>query len=185
VYDKRGGIIKQDGGVQASNGIIGSLVVAIDEAGNVVDFAMTSEDGAYEMSQLGLGASTIIADRIGFEPTTESVTFDPQTLTKEVSIGLIKVVSSVEVPTDLVGTTINLYPNPASENATLSFPSVDGTATVRVISAAGLILSNEAFTVTNGTTSFSINTASLPSGMVMVHVSNGTSTFALPLQIVR
>lgn len=185
VYDKRGGIIKQDGGVQATNGIIGSLVVAIDEAGDVVDFALTTEEGAYEMTQLGLGASTIIADRIGFEPTTESVTFDPQTLTKEVSIGLIKVVSSVEVPTDLVGTTINLYPNPASENATLSFPSVDGTATVRVISAAGLVLSNEAFTVTNGTTSFSINTASLPSGMVMVHVSNGTSTFALPLQIVR
>ncbi len=185
VYDKRGGIIKQDGGVQATNGIMGSLVVAIDEAGDVVDFAMTTEEGAYEMTQLGLGASTIIADRIGFEPTTESVTFDPQTLTKEVSIGLIKVVSSVEVPTDLVGTTINLYPNPASENATISFPSVDGMATVRVISAAGLVLSNEAFTATNGTTSFSINTSSLPSGMVMVHVTNGTSTFALPLQIVR
>lgn len=185
VYDKRGGIIKQDGGVQAANGIIGSLVVAIDEAGNVVDFAMTTEEGAYEMSQLGLGASTVIADRVGYEPTTETVTFDPNTLSQEVSIGLIKVVSSVEVPTDLVGTTVNLYPNPTNESATLSFPTVDGMANVRVISAAGLVLSNESFTVTNGTTSFSVNTASLPSGMVMVHVSNGTTTFALPLQIIR
>lgn len=186
VYDKRGGIVKSnDGDVQVAEGIIGSLVVAIDEAGTVVDFAMSTEEGSYDMSQLGLGNSTVIADRFGYEPTTETVTFDANTLTQSVSLGLIKMVTSVEVPTDLVGTTLNLYPNPASSTATLSIPTVEGTASIRMVSAAGLVLSNEMFTVTNGTTSFTLNTASLPMGMVMVHVTNGTSTFALPLQIVR
>jgi hypothetical protein len=49
----------------------------------------------------------------------------------------------------------------------------------------GVTLATQTVDVVAGETTMQLATASLPSGMVMVHVTNGTTNFALPLQIVR
>lgn len=186
VYDRRGGIVnKGDNYVENANGIMGSLIVATDANGNVVDFAMSENEGAYELTELGFGTWKVIADRLGYETTTESVTIDADNLDVSVSIGLIQQVTSVEVPTGQIGTSYNLFPNPANAAATLRFPSSEGTAQISMISMSGVVISTQNINVTSGETSLVLNVGTVPAGIVLVRVSNGTRTFALPLQIVR
>ncbi|MBI2794722.1 MAG: T9SS type A sorting domain-containing protein [Ignavibacteria bacterium] len=186
VYDRRGGIInKDDNHVENADGIMGSLVVATDANGNVVDFAMSQNAGAYELVELGIGTWKISADRFGYGSTTESVTIDDNNLDVSVSIGLIQQVTSVENPSDQIGIGYNLFPNPANTEATIKFPSTVGTAQISVISMAGVVLSAQNIDVTGSETSVVLNVGSLPTGMTLVRVSNGTRTFALPMQIVR
>ncbi len=187
VYDKRGGIIAKgdDDRVQNASAILGSLIVARDENGDIIDFAMSANEGAFQLTELAVGNVTITADRVEYESATQTLTIDANNVDQQVTLGLVPVVSSVEVPVDLVGTSLNLFPNPASTTATVRFDAVAGTADVRVLSMTGIVLATQAVTVNGGTTSITLNTASLPQGMVMVQITNGTTSFALPLQIVR
>ncbi len=186
VYDKRGGIInKGDDRVQNAAAILGSLVVARDENGDIIDFSMSANEGAFELTELAVGNVTITADRVEYESTTQTVTIDANNVDQQISLGLVPVVSSVEVPVDLVGTSLNLYPNPTSTTASVAFTATAGTADVRVMSMTGVVLATQSLTVTGGATLVTIDTASLPSGMVLVQVTNGSTSFALPLQIVR
>ena len=79
VYDKRGGIInngKVEDRAQNAAAITGSLIVARDEAGDIIDFALSENEGAFELTELSIGEVTITADRVDFEPTSEVVTID-------------------------------------------------------------------------------------------------------------
>jgi hypothetical protein len=185
-YDRKGGIVrKEDAHVENVDGIMGSLIIATDSQGEIVDFAMSANEGAYELLNLGFGTWRVSADRIGYTPSTENVTLDDNNLDVSLSIGLIKVVSSVEVPVDLVGTSYQLFPNPTNGSATLSFPSEIGTAQISFVSAAGVVLGTQNVDVVSGTSTVLVNTSTFPMGMVMVRVQNGAHTFALPLQIIR
>jgi hypothetical protein len=49
----------------------------------------------------------------------------------------------------------------------------------------GVELASQQYTVDSGMQTLMVNTSTLPAGMVMIHVNNGTTAFALPLNIVR
>lgn len=187
VYDKRGGIIHKVGEEtpQGNAAVVGTLILARDEQGDVIDFAMSENEGAYELTELSYGTVTLEADRVDYTPTVQTVTVDDQRLDQEVSIGLVMSTTSVDVPVDAVGTRVNLFPNPAAASASLRFIATAGTATIRVVSMTGVTLATQTVEVVAGETTMQLATASLPSGMVMVHVTNGTTNFALPLQIIR
>ena len=187
VYDKRGGIVHKVGEEtpQGNAAVVGTLILARDEQGDVIDFAMSENEGAYELTELSYGTVTLEADRVEYTPTVETITVDNQRLDQEVSIGLVMSTTSVDVPVDAVGTRVNLFPNPAAASASLRFIATTGTATIRVVSMTGVTLATQTVDVVAGETTMQLATASLPSGMVMVHVTNGTTNFALPLQIIR
>ena len=188
VYDKRGGIInngKVEDRAQNAAAITGSLIVARDEAGDIIDFALSENEGAFELTELSIGEVTITADRVDFEPTSEVVTIDGLNTDQQISLGLIQSTTSVEVPVDAVGGSVNLWPNPTSTTASIRFTSTNGTADIRILSMAGEVLATQNVNVNTGETTVVLNTATMPIGMVMVQVTNGASTFALPLQIVR
>lgn len=187
VYDKRGGIVHKVGDerTQSNSAVIGTLILARDERGEVIDFAMSADEGSYELTELSFGTIKLEADRVNYTPTTQTISVDDKQLDQEVSIGLVLSTTSVDVPVDAVGTRVNLFPNPAAASASLRFTATAGTATVRVVSMTGITLATETVDVQAGETTIQLSTASLPSGMVMVHVTNDTTNFALPLQIVR
>lgn len=194
VFDKRGGIVapvgkvvKGDDQVQEveANGIIGALVVATVN-GEIVDFAFSGNDGAYELAAMGTGDATLNINRFDFDNAEQMVTVDGAARSdQQLSFGLTAAVSGVEVPVDRVGKDIGLYPNPATSSATVSFAATTGTATIKVVDMQGVVLFTNVVDVTAGTASAQLNLSTLPAGMVMVHVSNGTSAFALPLSIHR
>ncbi len=184
-YDNRGGVVaKGDGGVQAAIPVAGALVIAKDAAGVIVDFALANEAGEFSLEELGIGNITVTADRIGYDESTSVLSITDQQLDVVTSFGMNPVVSSVEVPTDLVGTTYHLFPNPATSAATLSFPA-SGAATVHVVDMTGTIISTQSVQANGGTATLHIEAATFPAGMLMIHVNNGTASFALPLHIVR
>jgi hypothetical protein len=186
VYDRRNGFIEKSGSkVQKAEGIQGSLVIARDEDGNVVDYAVSIEGGVFTLTSLGYGVTTLHADAMDFDPSTSMVTISTSARVAESQIGLQPIVSSVEVPTHRVGFDMNLYPNPASDRVTLSIPTQAGTADVRIVSSTGVVYTTSSTDVFGGTTNLELGTKDLPAGMYLIHVTNGTSTFALPLSIVR
>jgi hypothetical protein len=186
VYDKRGGIVNTKGEVvQQSAGVPGSLVVARDEDGSIIDFSIAENEGAFDLTDLAIGAMTITADRFEFEPAVQTVDINANTPERVVSIGLRPTTSSVDVPLNEVGSTLNLWPNPTTGDATVRFNARAGEAMVSIISVSGVELARFATVVAAGEVSIALPTAELPTGMVMVHVTNGQTAFALPLNIVR
>lgn len=188
VFDKSGGIVKKDGDkVESSNGVVGTLVIARDENGDVVDFAISENDGAFELSEMAIGTSTIVADRLEFEPAMQMVTLDPSATERMISIGLQtnKSTTGVDVPLNEVGATLNLWPNPTTGSASVRFDARAGEVFVRIMSTTGAELASLATVVAGGEVSIALPTSDLPTGMVMVHVTNGSKAFALPLNIVR
>lgn len=188
VFDKSGGIVKKDGDkVESSNGVVGTLVIARDENGDIVDFAMSENDGAFELSEMAIGTSTIVADRLEFEPAMQTVTLDPGATERVISIGLQtnKSTTGVDVPLNEVGATLNLWPNPTTGSASVRFDAKAGEVFVRIVSTTGAERASLATVVAGGEVSLALPTSELPTGMVMVHVTNGSTAFALPLNIVR
>jgi len=187
VYDKRGGIVKSGSEkTQEASAVLGAFIIARDEDGDIVDFALSEGEGAFDMTEVSMGNITIVADRIGFDPTTQTVAVEATNTDRVISIGLMKnSVTSVEVPVDEVGSSLNLWPNPTSVSASLQFVAQPGTATVRIVSMTGVELASQQYTVDGGMQTLMVNTSALPAGMVMIHVNNGTTAFALPLNIVR
>lgn len=187
VYDKRGGIVKSGSDkTQEASAVLGAFIIARDEDGNIVDFALSEDEGTFDMTEVAMGNVTIVADRIGFDPTAQTVAVETTNADHVIAIGMMKnATTGVEVPLDEVGTSINLWPNPTTFSASLQFSAQPGTATVRVLSLTGVELSSQQVTLAGGDQTLSIDTATLPAGMVMVHVTNGSTSFALPLNIVR
>lgn len=185
-YNSKGGIVvKSSGDVQAAIPVPGALVTATDVNGTIVDYAFADQDGVYSMETMPVGQFTVTADRVLFEPAANPVEILDQNLDVTTDFGMSPAVTSVDVPTDLVGGSINLYPNPANTSATLMFMATEGTAIVRVLDITGTVLSTWTVPVQGEQTSLQIATQNLATGMVMVQVSNGSTSFALPLQIVR
>lgn len=186
VYDKRGGIVNKDNDkVQQSAGVPGTLVVARDEDGTIIDFSVAENEGAFDLTNLAVGSMTITADRFEFEATVQTVDIDASTPERVVSIGLRPTTSAVDVPLNEVGSTLNLWPNPTTGDATVRFNARAGQAMVSIVSVSGVELARFATVVAAGEVSIALPTAELPTGMVMVHVTNGPTAFALPLNIVR
>jgi hypothetical protein len=188
VYDKRGGIVnKPSDVVNSSNGVVGTLVIARDENGDIIDFAISENEGAFELSEMAIGNNTITADRLEFDPSVQSVTIDPSITERVISIGMqtVKTTTSVDVPLNDVGASINLWPNPTTGATSVRFNSAAGDVMVRIVSTTGTELASVAMAVSGGEVSIALPTAELPTGMVMVHVTNGQTAFALPLNIIR
>ncbi len=188
VYNKRGGIIgKGTDVVQQSAGIIGALVVARDEDGSIIDYSIAENEGAFDLTNLAIGTMSITADRFEFEPVVQTIDISANTPERVISIGLQsnRSTTSVDVPLNEVGTTINLWPNPTAADATVRFTATAGQVMIRIVSTSGVELSHRAIVVAGGEVSIPVPTSDLVVGMVMVHVTNGSKTFALPLNIVR
>ncbi|MBS1562703.1 MAG: carboxypeptidase regulatory-like domain-containing protein [Bacteroidetes bacterium] len=182
----RGGEIKVGGEApQGSTGIIGAFVVAKDDQGNVVDYMISENDGAYQLDELGIGTMTIIADRLDYNAATTTLAVDDsKNSDQQATLELLKTVTSVEMPTTSVSS-FNVYPNPASAEATIQFPATTGTASVSILTMTGVVVATQSVDVQDGLTTAIMNTSSLSSGRYLVQVSNNGRLFALPMTIVR
>ncbi|MFN5876066.1 MAG: T9SS type A sorting domain-containing protein, partial [Ignavibacteria bacterium] len=187
VYDKRGGIVKSGADkTQEASAVLGALIIARDEDGNIVDFALSEDEGSFDMTEVAMGNIIIVADRVGFEPTTQTVAIEATNADQVIAIGMMKnTTTGIDVPVDEVGASVNLWPNPTSASASVQFTAQPGSATIRVVSLSGVELAVQQYTLDGGMQTLTVNTSTLPAGMVMVHITNGSTSFALPLNIVR
>lgn len=183
----RGVTIEQKGDVTLETlGLTGVLIVARDSDGFVSDWTLSGLNGQFELENLGIDSYTIHADRIDYLAATSTITVNSaRNADVQTSMVLERVVSSVELPDPMVDVRYALFPNPATAVATIRFPSNAGTATVKIVSVTGTILSDTRHESSVGENILQVETNLLPTGIYQILVTTPDRTFALPLQVVR
>lgn len=185
VKHRGGSIIKGEGSVQADVALAGALVSAFDANNTLVGADITLDNGSFELANLPLGTSTIVIDRVGFQPATITAEITVDQTMVEGSATLTPIVTSVDEEAPRAGSSVQIYPNPASSQVTISCAGATGMATVQVLSVSGSLLSSTVVPVQQGTSTVELNLESLPTGLVVIRVVSGTTTVTTPLMIVR
>ncbi len=171
---------------QGTVSVQGALVLALDSRGVVIDWALTDQNGGYTIGNLPVSNITLVADRVGMRSASSALSIDGQSRSnQEVTMSLSDIPSSVEVPTSLSELGFNLFPNPASNVATVQFPSSASTASVAVVSVDGTTVATLEAETAEGLARVIVPTAALPNGRYLVRVTSGTRHFALPLSVIR
>lgn len=186
VYGNKEGMTvggKTDGSVLGESAITGAYVTLTDSKGAVTRYNMSGNNGSFTLSQLAAGTYTLIIDKVGFAPYTTTVVIDGSepvtvnaTLQPEATTGVEETLSN---------NTALVYPNPATNGATLAFFATPGTASVSVVGIAGMeVLSFRATTV-QGLNTVYMNTQALSTGTYFVRITTATGVYNLPVRIVR
>ncbi len=182
----RGGImVKDHGSVQADPALAGALVSAFDVTNTLVGSAITDSEGSYELANLPMGTTTVVIDRIGFQPGTALAEITPERSDVEASTTLYTVVTSVDDEGAHPSAAVQVYPNPASSHVSINVPSASGTVNIQILSVSGSVLYSRAMMVQQGSGVVELNLESLPTGLVVVRIATGTQTITRPLMIVR
>jgi hypothetical protein len=184
---KHGGIAVRGGDrTQTVNAISGVVVYAIDHSGAVVDWAVTGNDGAYAIENLGIGQFTFTAERPYYTADERTATVDAGANSSvNVNLAIGSTVTSVDVPTVGEGSAYTLFPNPAADAVRINFPAIEGTAVIRFVSATGEVVRTQTSDVASGIASVQLDATGLAAGSYLIHVTNGTASFALPMNVVR
>lgn len=185
VYGDNEGMVmgKTDGSVLGSTAITGAYVTLTDAHGVVNSYNLSGNNGAFSLDELSAGTYTLLVDKIGFAPYTTTVIIEgsePVTVSATLQ---------AETTTGVEETTGNndarVYPNPATNGATVAFFATPGTASVSVVTATGMeVLSFRATTV-QGLNTVYLNTQPLSTGAYFVHITTSTGVYNLPVRIVR
>lgn len=182
----RGGVfVKDDAVVQADAPLAGALISAFDAGNTLVGVDVSTDNGSFELANLPLGTSTIVIDRVGFQPATITAEITVEQTMVEGSATLTPIVTSVDEEAPRAGSSVQIYPNPASSQVTISFAGATGTATVQMLSVSGSLLASSVVPVQQGTGTVELNLESLPTGLVVIRVLSGATTVTTPLMIVR
>lgn len=170
-FIKGRGQMKSDAPLAEQN-LGGALIVALDENNEIADYSMSDNAGSYAMYDLGQGTFSIMADMVDYEPSFGTVSTDyvmAADVQKDLTLGSSAL--SINDPISIQGE--NVYPNPASQNVTISgLNGHEGNGLVRVYSMMGMMLGEFPIVVENNRTHFSV--ASLPVGHYMFSIVSNT-----------
>lgn len=185
VYGDNEGMVmgKTDGSTLGSTAITGAYVTLTDAHGVVNSYNLSGNNGAFSLDELTAGTYTLLVDKIGFAPYTTTVIIEgsePVTVSATLQ---------AETTTGVEETTGNndarVYPNPATNGATVAFFATPGTASVSVVTVTGMeVLSFRATTV-QGLNTVYLNTQPLSTGAYFVRITTSTGVYNLPVRIVR
>ncbi len=181
------GVIKQDRTApQGANPLEGAVVYAIDAADEVSGFGITNDLGEFTIVGLGIGTYSVVADRVGYETSTGSVTFTAEGTVQQIDVPMqeAEAVSGVETPA-AAGVAVTAYPNPARESVTLRFPASAGSARVTVVTATGAEAATSEIETIEGTNSFRIDTRGLAAGVYFVRITAGGTVGSATVTIIR
>lgn len=84
---------------------------------------------------------------------------------------------------DAASINMNVYPNPATTTATVSFEGKGGEYTVNIIDIAGRVYATQTLSNASGAQTVSLNTSEMKAGSYLISVSNETGSFTQNLVI--
>ncbi|MBS1560933.1 MAG: carboxypeptidase regulatory-like domain-containing protein [Bacteroidetes bacterium] len=187
VARKNGGVVRKehDTHPQEIDAIGGALVVARNEEGNVIDHSICDANGSFLLTHLPVGKVSITADRIGYTPSTQYIELSPTKSQLLSDFTLTTLTTGVTLSSDNGTVSASIFPNPTMGSATVRFLAPNTVALVRVVSLTGALLSSHVEDVPIGFATVTVNTESLPPGLVYVQVNCGAYGATMPLRVVR
>ncbi len=182
--NRGGGAIKADD-VQGAEPVNGAIAYAIDVNGEVRDFALTNEQGLFELTSLNKGKYTLHIERVGYIASVSEVIIEGDETTTEVTKQLAPAITT-GIDENGVSENTAVVPNPADNMVTVHFNSfVAETATVGVYDMMGKRLIEQTMNAQAGANEVILNTSGLTSGSYTVKVETGSDSIAIPMKIVR
>lgn len=185
VRNHSGSIGKGDGDVLGTDALAGALVTLIDGQGVSRKYDLSDNGGGFSLNDLPVGTYTILIDKVGFESYTITVTISDENEFVPVDAALEpESVTGVDEP--VAGNALfRTFPNPATNDVTVSFPAKAGDARITIVSQKGAEVLSVRMATMEGTNQTTVNTSTLASGSYFVHIVAGNHIYTLPLQIVR
>lgn len=175
-----GGLVSQ--GANKTNGpgdaLEGVLVLLLDENDNPSSFAISNSTGEFAFNNIELGLYTVLPEVPGIDNNGALVEVNQDN--NDVTNLVVKVNSTFSETyfdqttsvSEVKVSTLEVYPNPASESVTLSV-GTDWAQTdhlqVEVMSITGSVLLTEKVTATKSTT---LDISELPAGIYMIYVKS-------------
>jgi len=182
--NRGGGTIKADD-VQGAEPVNGAIAYAIDGNGEVRDFALTNEQGLFELTTLNKGKYTLHIERVGYTPSVSEVIIEGDESTTEVTKQLAPAITTGIDENETTGNTA-IVPNPANNTATVHFNSFGAEmVTIGVYDMMGKRLIEQTMNAQAGANEVILNTSGLTSGAYTVRVETGSDIIAISMKIVR
>ncbi|OGU41921.1 MAG: hypothetical protein A2X61_04655 [Ignavibacteria bacterium GWB2_35_12] len=170
---------------QSGEPVAGAFVYVLDENGDVSDYIFSDNSGNFELSELGVGTYTLVADKVGYLTYEQEVTTDYETKSN-VSLDF----SMTEQPTDVTDETINvndavIYPSPVESKATIKFNSSEGTGKLLLYGSNGMQLEVRSVQTVEGENQIELNMSNLPTGAYFVRIITHNRIITVPVRVVR
>jgi len=180
------GSAKIGGITQSGDVLAGVFVYALDEKGLVSDYTFSDANGYFELTELGVGDYTVVADKAGYATLTVVETMDNEEnadVRKDLDMSSQQPSGVEETASEMMQ--LAIYPNPVSSRLTLRFAGTAGTAAVTIVDATGRAVSTSRIASVEGQNSLTIDVDGLATGVYFVRIENGASTSARPFSVVR
>lgn len=185
VSNRGGSIGKGDGTVLQADALAGALITLVDNKGVSLMYDLSGNSGDFSLAELPAGVYTLLIDKVGFVAYKGTITIANDTEVVPVDAALEpEIVTGVDEP--ITGNIVlRAFPNPTTNEVTVSFPAQAGTARITVVSSTGREVLSIRTATTTGTNQTVVDTKQLSSGAYFVHVVVGSEIYTLPLHIVR
>lgn len=184
-----GGTIRKDDtrSLAGLDPVVGAVVYAIDNQGRVSAFDVTDDAGVYRVDGLGAGDYTILVDKVGYRPMTQTVTFAEDNGAGEtIEVELQSASGGSSVPVDrVIARSLATIPNPATTSLRLDFVGHGSNVTLRLIDNMGREVLTRSVGTNDGTTSVELPVGGIAAGRYIVTISSEHGVAAAPLVIVR
>lgn len=164
--------------------VAGALVAALDENNAVSNYAFTDSEGRFEITGLGSGQYTVVADKVGFGAYTSGATLsgNDEAVAHDVHLESLALSSVPDAGADAT-LKLSVHPNPASSQINLMFPNAAGKARVVVTNVQGeIVLTADLDRSGEG---YRLSAEGLASGIYFVRLQAGASTGQAAVRIVR
>lgn len=152
-------------------------VLLFTAAGNPVAFTKTDGGGAYSFSNLAFGSYKVRIEVIGKPSEEYLVTLDANNPSAtngnfEVNTKDIKLKKSGTGILETTAVALGIYPNPASNNVSVSFENASAdVATITISDLAGKVVKTLTYPVAQGGNTLSIELGDLKNGLYIIGVS--------------
>lgn len=158
-------------------------VLLFTAAGHPVAFVKTDGGGMYAFNNLAFGNYKVRIEVVGKPSEEYLVTLDANNPSAangnfEVNSKDIKLKKSGTGILETTAVALGIYPNPASNNVSVSFENAaDGIATINISDLAGKVVKTVAYPATQGNNTLSIDLNGLKNGLYIIGVSTAHAQY--------
>ncbi|MBL0177410.1 MAG: carboxypeptidase regulatory-like domain-containing protein [Ignavibacteria bacterium] len=162
-----------------------ATVIIYDPSGKVSDYAVTDDNGNYEMREVPTGSLIFRVDKPGYQAYTSTMVMPGGSNPVDKSVEVQPfVVTAVDEPLAAAAIQFTLAPNPATNAVTARFlapAASDGT--VSLYNLLGVRVHHAS--IAEGATSVALDVHALPTGVYLAVSSTASQTSSVLLRIVR
>lgn len=180
---RRGGIIKSGDIPQGGDALAGALVFVTNENNKVVGWSMSGTNGEYSVDGMNKGIYKLSVDKVGYIPYSKTSELEDDNAAESNDFELLpQNTTSVE---EVELTDVKVYPNPASDFITISFPAKSGKANITLVNALGNTVMHSGLELIDGTNTAVAAVSELPTGMYYIKIEFNGKLLIVPVAIAK